>query len=100
MTDQKSNWVHFRDKATAFFEHLFTAAAPIAEHVAIETGKAVVTAMQNGVDLNSHEMAKVALNSIHSQMPGIQASVSLALAGTVLHDVAQGQAAAPPVPAQ
>ncbi len=93
----KSAWVRFRDKMEEFFGVAVNAAAPIAEDVLVTTGKAVLHAAANGTPINSKDMAHIALNSIHEQVPGIEASVSLAAAGLVLHNaqVAAQEADAP-----
>ncbi len=85
----KSAWVRFRDKVEHFFGLAVEAAAPIAQDVLLTTGKAVLHAAANGTPINSKDMAHIALNSINEQVPGIEASVSLAAAGFALHAAQQ-----------
>lgn len=92
----KSLWVRFRDYAENIFYVVENSVLPIAADIIVNAGRAVLSAASNGVDINSHEMAKVALNSIHEQVPGIEARLSLVAAGMAIHNAAVPEQAPPP----
>lgn len=81
----KSIWVRFRDYVENSIETIANESAktiiPITKDVILTTGRAVVSAATNSKDISSHDLAKIALDSIHSQIPGIETSLSLAAAG-------------------
>ncbi len=82
----KSKWVQFRDYMENLFSQAVDVAAPIAQDVLVTTGQAVAAAALNGTAHNSHDMIDVAVKSLKEQAPHLSATVTTALAASIVHD--------------
>lgn len=109
----KSWWVVHRDALEAgvtglWHEYLapvakkaVAAASPIVEQAMTNAGLAVVKAVQNGAVHGSDDVIDVALKSIRADAPHLEASLSTALAASVVaqaHEAAAQQANDPGAP--